>query len=288
MNKINILILFSFLLLVSCDPTVEDKQSLGDPPTNVSFDISELGENVYQFSNTTSGTFIHQWNFGDGSTGEGTPIEHLYTKAGVYDVELTAFNDGGFAKVTGQVTVDEDLGITCETFPTLQQLTNCDSKVWKLDDGEGALFVGPDPGETWWQSAEDEGASRPCAWNDEWIFFEDGTMVYDTKGDLWAEDYMGFDFECVSDGDLSETVAPWASGTHSFEVLEAGTGFQLTLRGLGAFVGLPKVINGAEVTLPVDAVTYEIVEITNDGTKDVMLLEINFGPGIWRYRLKSE
>lgn len=288
MKRSNILIFLSVLLFASCDPSVEDKQSLGAPPSNVTFNITETGVNTFQFENTTGGTFIHQWQFGDGLTGEGTTLEHTYTKAGTYDVQLTAFNDGGFAIGSQQVTVLEDLGIDCETFPFLEQLTNCDSKVWKLDDGEGALFVGPDPGETWWQSAEDEGTSRPCAWNDEWIFFEDGTMIYDTKGDLWAEDYMGFDFECVSDGDLGDVVAPWASGNHSFEMLESEGVFQIALQGLGAFIGLPKVINGAEVTLPVDGITYDIVEITNDGTKDVMLLEINFGPGIWRFRLKSE
>ena len=288
MNKSNIFILLSILLLTACDPVVEDKQSLGPPPSNVSFTITDLGENNFEYTNTTPGTFIHQWQFGDGITGEGSTIQHVYTKAGTYDVELTAFNDGGFAKGNDQVVVLEDLGINCESFPLYEQLTNCDSKVWKLDDGEAALFVGPNAGESWWISAEDENESRPCAWNDEWIFFEDGTMVYDTKGDLWAEDYMGFAFECVTDGDLGDAVAPWASGNHSFEMLEEEGVTKIALRGLGAFIGLPKVINGAEVTTPVDGVTYDIVEITNDGSKDVMILEINFGPGIWRYRLKSE
>jgi len=288
MIKSNILILLSLLLLVSCDPSVEDKQSLGTPPSVVSFDVDEQGENVFQFSNTTEGTFIHQWSFGDGSSASGSPIEHTYTKAGTYEVELTAFNDGGFAKTSSQVIVLEDLPISCETLPILEDLTNCDSKVWKLDDGEGALFVGPDPGESWWVSSEEESELRPCAWNDEWIFFEDGTMVYDTKGDLWAEDYMGFYFECVNDEDLAEIVAPWASGTHSYEMIEGENGFQLALRGLGAFIGLPKVINGAEVETPADNVTYDIISITNDGVKDIMLLEINIGAGIWRYRLKSE
>ncbi len=288
MNTFKILLLLSVLFMVSCDPVVEDKQSLGTPPTSVSFTVTDLGDNNFEFTNTTQGTFIHQWQFGDGGTGEGTSIVYTYTKAGDYEVQLTAFNDGGFATGTDRVTVDEDLGISCLTLPELEDLTNCDSKVWTLDDGEGALFVGPNAGETWWQSAEDESLARPCAWNDEWIFFEDGTMIYDTKGDLWAEDYMGFAFECVNDGDLAESFAPWASGEHSFELADNEGVLQISLRGLGAFVGLPKVVNGAEVTTPVDGITYDIVEITNDGSKDVMILEINFGPGVWRFRLKSE
>ena len=288
MNKSNIILLFSFMFLISCDPVVEDKQALGTAPGSVSFIITETGENTYDFTNTTEGTFIHQWQFGDGSTGVGNTVTHTYANAGTYDVELTAFNDGGFAKSSDQVLVLEDLGISCLTFPLLESLTDCSSKVWTLDDGEGALFVGPDPGETWWQLSEEESLTRPCALNDEWIFFEDGTMVYDTKGDLWAEDYMGFDFECVADSDLADAAAPWASGEHSFLMSEEEGALKLSLTGLGAFIGLPKVVNGAEVTSPVNGITYDIVEFTNNGTKDVMLLEINFGPGIWRFRLKSE
>lgn len=289
MNKSNILILFSLMFLTSCDPVVDDKVSLGEAPTNVSFTITETGENTFEFVNTTPETFIHQWQFGNGQTDVGNTVSHTYTTAGTYDVQLTAFNDGGFAVGTDQVLVLEDLGISCETFPQLESLTDCGSKVWKLDDGEGALFVGPaDLSETWWQSAEDENLSRPCAFDDEWIFFEDGTMVYDTKGDLWAEDYMGYDFECVSDGDLGDVAAPWASGEHSFLMEEVDGVLKLSLTGLGAFIGLPKVVNGAEVTTPVDGITYDIVEFNNDGAKDVMILEVNFGAGIWRFRLKSE
>nr|MCS5595059.1 hypothetical protein [Porticoccaceae bacterium] len=58
----------------------------------------------------------------------------------------------------------------------------------------------------------------------------------------------------------------------------------LTINGLGAHVGLPKVINGGELASPADAaasVTYVVTELT----ADAMTLDINFGPGYWRYKL---
>jgi len=287
MKKLLFNIALMSLLLSACDPQEDDKLTLGDPPTSISFEVTELGENTFRFINTTPETFIHQWDFDNGLTDEGEEVEMQFTSAGTYNVTLTAFNDGGFGTATREVNVVESLGVPCDEGSIFELLTDCSSKAWSLDDGAGAYFVGPNPNETWWESPEDEASARPCAWNDEWIFDTEGTMIYDTKGDVWAEDYMGFAFECVSETELADMFQPWASGEHGFEFIQ-GPVNQILLTGLGAFIGLPKATNNAEVTSPVTSNLYDIVEIYQDGDKTIMLLEIGIADGIWRFRLKSE
>lgn len=283
-NLIYILIVFAF---VACEPELDEKEPLGTPPTNVSFSAAEEADNTFTFTNTTEGTFIHQWDLGNGMTAEGSVVMVQYPMAGTYTVVLTAFNDGGFATTSQDVVVAEDIAIDCGSDATFEMLTNCDQKVWKLDDAAGAFFVGPNPDESWWTSSETEITARPCAWDDEWIFTVEGEMIYDTKGQIWAEDYMGFNFECVEDSALPEALQPWASATNPF-ALVPGAPYQIALSGVGAFIGLPKATNGAEVTSPVNGNTYDIIEIYNAGDKDLMTLEINMGAGIWRFRLKSD
>ena len=280
------LALFS-LVTMSCDPDLDDKVALGEPPNSVSFEFTDIGENTFRFMNTTEGTFIHQWDFDNGLTDEGEEVEVQYSTAGTYNVTLTAFNDGGFATTTREIVVMESLGVPCPQGSVYELLTACTSKAWSLDDGPGTLFVGPNANETWYESSEDEPAARPCAWNDEWIFSADGTFEYDAKGDIWAEDYMGFEFECVDESALSEMFQPWTSGVFTFEYIP-GSVDQIFVSGLGAYIGLPKVTNDAEVGAPVTANIYDIVEIYQDGDKTIMLLEISIGNGIWRFRLKSE
>lgn len=289
-NFITIVLLAFSLMFISCEPEQDDALPLGTPPTNVDFEIQSTGEmNQFRLVNTTPGTFIHQWNLGNGQTAEGQVVETTYQFAGTYEITLKAFNDGGFGEMTRTVTVDEDAPAPCNPGSLMEFLTNCDSRTWKLLQGEGAYWVGPNDGSgtTWWTNDFNVFNERPCAFNDEWIFSSDGVMVYDTKGDLWAEDYMGFNFECVTDAQLSDNIAPWASGTHGFALME-GAVDQLQLIGLGAFIGLPKAANGSEVTLPQTGVTYDIVDRGTNGGQDFMVLDVDYTVGIWRFHIVAD
>jgi hypothetical protein len=58
----------------------------------------------------------------------------------------------------------------------------------------------------------------------------------------------------------------------------------LRLDGVGSFLGLAKVVNGAELASPAAApafITYQVVELVGDSMK----VRINFGPGWWEYNL---
>ena len=75
-------------------------------------------------------------------------------------------------------------------------------------DGEGSYIVGPAQGSgEWWGGWDAAGVvERYCQMDDEFIFYDDGTFVIDTQGDVWAEGYMGGNNECLTDESL---VAPF-------------------------------------------------------------------------------
>ncbi len=286
----NSILLFLFAMacfFAACDPQQDDKIDIGLPPANVSFSIEQGSEpNTYIFKNTTDGAFLFAWEFnGEKATGES--VEAYFPTKGSFDIVLTAFAKGGFATGTQVLNVPEDAPINCNTDPVLEFLSNCDQKTWKLKPDAGALWVGPaNASQTWWENPLADVAVRPCAFNDEWTFTKDGAMIYDTKSDMWAEDYMGFNFECIDESQLSTALAAWGSGTHGFSILP-GAVPQLKVTGLGAYIGLPKAANGAEVNMPQSAVTYDISKMEQTANGDLLEIKVNFGPGIWRFTLIS-
>jgi len=280
---------FVALCSVACEPQLDDKPELGDPPGEVTFNVTEVADkpNTYFLESTTPGGFIFSWNLGNGATENGNEIEVVYPKAGEYTITLDLVTDGGVGSGSQTITVTEDLPIACETNVLFEFLSNCDSRAWRLVPEEGAYWVG-NASETWWQNPPEEVEVRPCAWNDEWIFDVDGTVVYDTKGDVWAEDYFGFNFECVEEGILSDEIRPWGSGTHSYAVNADGDA-NFTLFGLGAFMGLPKATNGSEVTFPVSANTYTVTSMETQADRLFLEVEIGIGgDGKWRFRFESD
>jgi len=286
LNSFAILIC-TLIILVSCEPQIDDKITLPPPPTAADFSITELPEsNSYKFVSTTEDGFLYGWDLGNGQTVSGSEATTVYMTEGVYIVELTVFNAGGHVTSTQSVIVENDLVIEegpCDEGTLKEFVSNCDQKTWRLNPTAGALLVGPvGLTETWWQNDESVVEERFCAFDDEWTFFEDGTMVYDTKGDIWGEDYMGFDFMCVDESLLGEPVSAWGSGDHSY----TATGTELAVSGLGAFIGLPKATNGAEVTSPVDGIIYTVTSQTTDGDgNDLMVIQVNYGDGVWQFTL---
>lgn len=289
MKNLNKLLLgVLFIGIMACNPQEDDKLTLGTPPTDISFDIISTDHpNYFTLKNTTEGTFIHKWDLGNGTTAEGTEVEGYFPQKGDYTINLLAFNDGGYAETSKTLTILEDDPDACLVDPFMEFLTNCDTRTWMMIPEPAAYWVGPHDGSsTWWESGQADVDQRPCAFNDEWIFSPDGIMVYDTKGDLWAEDYMGFSFECILDSQLNPGQETWGSGTHAFAVIP-GTPVQLAVSGLGAFIGLPKVANGSEVTSPQSNITYDVINYEEQVNRYFMELQIDMGAGFWRFKLIS-
>ncbi len=286
-----------FLMAFSgCEPDIDEKISLPAAPTEATFTVADLGDNTYLFTNTTEGGFLFQWDLGNGATETGEEVMVTYNDAGAYIVTLTAFNAGGHAVGSKSVIVDEDLVIMtgpCEAGTLMEYLSNCDSKTWKLNPADGALLVAPaDFSQIWWQSGQGEVDERFCAWDDTWTFTGDGKMIYDTKGDIWGEDYLGFDFACSPTEDMPDAVKAWGDGTHDYAASDATQ--QLELIGVGAFMGIPKAANGSEVGFPVAGVTYEVSDMSQNAEgKDLLTIQVFYTTGngeaaVWQFTYVEE
>lgn len=150
---------------------------------------------------------------------------------------------------------------------------------WQVATEAGSLGVGPDQGDISWWSIDDAGvAERACYFDDLYIFGSDGSFSNDMGGETWLEDWQGANFECGA------PIYPHDGSNPASYVYDASQS-TVTLNGLGAYLGLPKVFNGGELTSPDDApesITY-IIELMEDNT--VMIVDISIGSGWWRYKL---
>ncbi len=243
------------------------------------------------FTNTSANSTNYSWDFGDGGSSTEVDPVHTYAAEGDYDVTLVAMDDNGNMDM-----VTKTVSVSAAVF-TPAVLSSENGKVWKLA-GEGSYKVGDAPGSgVWWggPSAEDVTGARACQFDDEWIFFDDGTMVYDAKGSVWAEPYMGGPNDCVAEADLTAPYDVFASGTHAFEVVE-GDPTQIKTVGLGAFIGFNKPFTGGELnndgtTAPVSEITYDVLEFTSTATRDIVVLTIDYvGDGCcyWTISIESE
>ncbi len=151
---------------------------------------------------------------------------------------------------------------------------------WQIAPEAQSLAVGPAMGDfSWWATDENAATERACLYDDKFNFYTDGTFQNVQDGDTWLEAWQGMDPE-----GCGVPVAPHdgsALGTWSYDEA-AGT---ITLTGTGSHLGLPKVVNGAELTAPSEApesITYPVVF----ESADRMVIDINFGPGFWHFVLE--
>jgi hypothetical protein len=151
---------------------------------------------------------------------------------------------------------------------------------WKLAPEAGAAGVGWESGNMgWWQIDAAAVIDRACLFDDLFIFGQDGSFANQMDGSTWVEEWQGASAE-----GCGTPVAPHdesGSGTYALDT-EAGT---ITLNGVGAHLGLPKVVSdGAELTSPDDApesIVYKIMANTDDS----MTLEVAYSGGFWTFKL---
>ena len=299
---LGIFYLVSVSLFTACK---DDDDPDPDVLSSFTYTVDATDYKKVTFTNASQNFSALSWNFGDNSalSTETNPV-HSYATTGAYTVTLTATslngsNDDVFSTV---VTISDPNA-------ELTKLVGDVSKTWKLirdvSTGDFPLQVGPyDRSAIWWSygGAEDI-ANRPCMLNDEWTFGRDGSLVYDAKGDYWAEGDLFMDGSnniCASTSDPmlgkdGEDLSPWGGGNFTFE-LTTGTEPTLKAIGNGAFIGFFKSGTEYEVTKLTpkvqNEIVYDVVKLT-DGDVDTLIVEANYRfelgdpayGGYWRYVL---
>lgn len=287
--------LIGMFTITSCgsddDPTTTEKV---EPIASFQLEISETNFLEVAFMNFSSNATSQSWDFGDGNSSAEESPTHTYSAEGTYTVTLTAINDDGEKSFSKDVTITNPNSaakdLTGETF-----------KVWKLirdfTDPEYPMQVGPaDRSQIWWAyGREDAIGSRPCLMEEEYIFNAGGTFTYNTNGEvfadygIWSAEVEG---QCIDDRDASamtgpngENLLPWGGGDFTFEY--DVTNSELTVSGLGAHIGLPKVATSGEVSSPQDFVRYKVISLETAGAVDKLVLETSFDGGYWQFVLVS-
>lgn len=279
------LILYSIVslltLIIACDP--EDNIE----PIVADFTIEYIDGNTVKLVNTAPSVSRINWDLGDFGEENGVlEIEVFFPDKGEYPVTMSIIGQGGVDEITKFIVIEQNINDICQG--TLEYITGCGTKTWKLNPAAGALWVGSSDGSTtFWENSEADLLDRPCDWNDEYVFTFAGPYEYISNGDLWGEGYTGFsNDDCYSINDLPADLSAWADGTHSFQVI-SGSPEKLRVTGEGAFIGLRKAANGSEVNTPQLEVIYDIIDMRTENGKEILELEIDYGGGIWRFTLYS-
>jgi hypothetical protein len=152
---------------------------------------------------------------------------------------------------------------------------------WKLTPLAGAFAVGPNQGNyTWYSSSAADVTTRACLFDDEYVFNANGTFSNVQGSQTWLEAWQGATDVCGS------PVAPH-NGSNAATYAYNSTAGTLTLNGVGAYLGLAKAINGAELTSPLNAPN-SITYIVSSLTATEMTVEINAGNGWWRFKFTKQ
>ena len=289
---------WAVLLILITALSISCKKKTTEPEVIASFtyqvDASDFKKVTFTSASQNYATL--SWNFGDNTalSAEVNPV-HIYAAVGAYTVKLTAVSPGGVTDSYSEVITIADPNIE------LTKLVGDVSKTWKLLRSTATLRYplecGPfDHSTIWWAVGlnNDELAIRHCMLNDEWTFGRDGSMVFDAKGDFWAEAGIFADPTNVCTptttmvGPLGEDLSAWGGGNFTFK-MTGGSAPTITALGKGAYIGFFKLGNGSETKLPLDSVRYNIIKLT-DGAVDTLVIEGRYQwdatpGGYWRFVL---
>ncbi len=280
-----LLVALSILTMPSCKKDDDDPDP-ENPIASFQFAISETNFLEVIFTNFSQHATSYSWNFGDGNTSTEESPTHVYAEAGNYNVVLTAANSAGTS-----ANYSQSIEIT-DPDQAIVLLAGETSKTWKLfREGISMSFGSSIDDQTWWAGLENNGA-RPCLYYHEFTFHRDGKYAFDDKGSFWGEYGVwgaveGYDdsplygtcFEAIPENMVNaagEDVSAWLSGEHSFTYNpSAGT---VTLEGLGAWIGIPKLGTNGESRVPLPTVTFKVSIIQETGY-DLLKVGFDYGDG---------
>jgi len=186
-----------------------------------------------------------------------------------YDIALSSGND------TMTVTINIGSGIWTYKLAAVPPVEG----TWRVSPEAGALHVGPGDGSTWWANSLDDVTTRACYFDDEYVFDQEG-FHNDLYDETWIEAWQGI----AADGCGTPVYPHDGSNNPAGYTYTAST---VTLNGVGAYLGLPKVYNGGELGAANadSAIASRTYDIAFSSGNDTMTVTINIGSGIWTYKL---
>ncbi len=141
---------------------------------------------------------------------------------------------------------------------------------WKITK----IGVGPSKGDISWFSENINSTTRACMQDDRVILNRDGSFHNVMGSETWIEGWQ----KTGANG-CGTPVAPF-DGSTAGTWKDHGNG-TFTVYGKGSHVGIPKVVNGAEISKNEDARDSVTYEYSITGTK--LTTYINFGGGYWQF-----
>lgn len=225
------------LLFASCDKN--DQGELEGPLPTASFTTTAKTIGItteVTFTSTSTGGFLNKWDFGDGTTGLGQTVTHVYKRSGTVKAQLTT---AGKAGSTTSEAIDISLP---DVTPTVRGFLNgATSKTWMLDNtAEKAIIVGTEGNPGQYFNGAEAGSLPDCQADDEYTFSATNVLTYDAKDGTQVAP--------------AQTCQAPRSGTSAFTYGPAtGAGYaMIELQRTGAFIGVTDVPDQ----------TYRIMDIT--------------------------
>ena len=153
---------------------------------------------------------------------------------------------------------------------------------WKLAPIAGAISVGVNADNlTSYSNSIGDVGTRSCLFDDLFVFGSDGSFTQEMGAQTWVETWQG----AAAEG-CALPVAPHNGSATDATYSLADT--KLTVTGLGAHFGLPKVTNQGELNAEENppavpnSITYTITAFSNNGQN--MAVQIDYGTGVWQFK----
>lgn len=150
---------------------------------------------------------------------------------------------------------------------------------WKLAPEAGALKVGPSATDLgWWQNSAADVATRACLFDDTYVFGSNGSFSNTLGSTTWLEAWQGAAEGCGA------PVGPHNNSANATYIYDS-VAKTITINGVGAYLGLPKVINGGELSLTATVPSSRVYPVELSNGNNTMEIYINYGTGVWYFKL---
>jgi hypothetical protein len=238
--------------------------------------IGTVGNNYGIFANASGGEFNFAGYFiGDVVVTGGTLTADVTLDSAPTE-EMDATNKGYVDQLIAELKSEIQL-LKWKTSPLIGS--------WKLATEAYALTLGPTLNDfSWyWNTLESVTENRACQFDDEYVFGADGSFQNVLGTQTYLEEWQGTVNECGT------PVAPH-DGTATATYIYNEADGTITINGVGAYLGLSKVVNGSELLSPADAansITY-MATLSEDGNTLDLDIESTTADGsqaFWSFKL---